>query len=312
MQNQVTAMGVDTVFEPVYAGTLYNPFALNCNEGREMREVLMQFCDLPANIGKLLSVLGDEKSDAKMVADVAELNPAVAAKILRIVNSSYSGLRGRITNLKRAVTLLGYDNVRALILGMGTFTEARGRQLPEEVPLGKLWTHSAAVGHIAGVIARKLGGLDTATLLSGGLLHDAGKLVMASAFRERYAKVVRLSLAREGNLLDLELSAFGLTHPIVSAALCHMWNLPERLWGLIAAQEHPALGPDVTMAACLKLAEFVSRSHSIGADGQWAHGFVPEDICWYLEKTADEVNELICPAEVRTVIEGVSVTSSWE
>ena len=312
MLHQTTDRRLETVFEPLYKNTLFNSFALEGDEGRAMRECLLVFNELPPNIGKLLAILSDEKSDARMVADVVELNPAVAAKILRVVNSSYSGLRGKITSLKRAVTLLGYDNVRALILGLSTYSMSKAMMIPDELPIGQLWKHSAAVGHLAGIIASKIGGIDVPTLLSGGLLHDIGKLVLAATFRERYAEAIRLSSNREGELIDIELRAFGLTHPIVGAALCSLWNLPERLWGLIAAQEHPALGPDVTTAACIKLAEFVARSHSIGADGQWAHGFVPEDICWYMSKTSDEISGLIGPAEIRTVVENVEVVSGWE
>jgi putative nucleotidyltransferase with HDIG domain len=309
---QISDTRIDSVFERLYSGTLYIPAALQGGEGRRVGECLLRFSELPPNIGKLLAVLADEKSDSKMVAEVVELNPAVAAKLLKVVNSSYSGLRGKISNLKRAVTLFGYDNSRALILGMTAFAKSSMKILPDELPLGQLWKHSAAVGQISGILARKIGGLDVAAIMSAGLLHDIGKLIIAFAFWDRFADAIRLSQNREGELFEIELRTIGLTHPIIGASLCHHWNLPERLWGLIAAQEHPALGPDVTAAAVLKLAEFIARSHSIGADGQWAHGFVPDDICWYLGKSSDEVSQLICPVEIRAVVENVDVVSSWE
>jgi two-component system cell cycle response regulator len=307
-----TDKGLETVFEAIYKNVLFSSTALDKPEGQAIRNCLFEFNELPANLNSLIAVLANSRSDTRMVAAVALRNPAVAAKILKVVNSSYIGLRGKVTSLKRAITLLGYTNIRGLILGMSVFSKLKPGMLPADVPLGQLWRHSSAVSQIGAILAERLKDIDGTTLISGGLLHDAGKLVMGSAFKERYAHVVRAAGDLKGDFVELQLKTFGLTHPIVGAALCHSWNLPERLWGLIAAQEHPALGPDLRTAAALKLAEFFARSHGIGLDGQWAHGFVPEDICWYLEISAKEAADLIQPADIRRVVESTNMLSSWE
>lgn len=306
--------GLDLVeiFEPIYKDILYRQVALDGPEARLVKEAMLEFQELPANIDKLLKTLADKKSDARQVSEIAQLNPAVAAKILRVVNSSYTGLRGKVTSLKRAVALLGYDNIRAMILGLSYFSRAHVKLLPESLPLGGLWKHSAAVSRIGSTVADKVGGIDGATLLSAGLLHDAGKLVMAAAFRERYAKALAATADRRGQLHEVELHFFGLTHPILGAALCKYWNLPERLWGLIAAQEHPSLAPDGRTAAALKLAEFFARSYNIGVDGQWPHGFVGEEVCWHLGLTSDDASRLIEPEEIKRVIKIVNVVAKWE
>ncbi len=291
---------------------MFSSTALDKPEGRAMRNTLFEFSELPANLNSLIAVLSNQRSDARMVAAVAQRNPAVAAKILKVVNSSYVGLRGKVTSLKRAITLLGYANIRGLILGMRVYDELKPVMLPPTIPLGQLWRHSSAVSQIGAILAERLKDIDGTTLISGGLLHDAGKLVMGAAFRDRFAHVVRAAGDLKGDLVELELKTFGLTHPIAGAALFHSWNFPERLWGLIAAQEHPALAPDIRTAACLKLAEFIARSHGIGLDGQWAHGFVPEDICWYLELSAKEIADLIAPADIRRVVENTNMLASWE
>lgn len=300
------------IFEPIYNDILFRSIVFDLPEGSAVMGTLLEFRELPANIDRLLKVLADENSDATMVAEIVQLNPAVAAKILRVVNSTFAGLRSRITNLQRAVALLGYDNVRGLILGMSLFSALRAKFPSSVLSITDLWKHSAAVGQIGNIIANKLGNIDAATLLSAGLLHDAGKLVLAVAFRERYGKALRDSADMKGELLGIELRYFGVTHPILAAALCYKWHLPERLWGLIAAQEHPSLGPDGRAAAALMLAEFFARSYGIGIDGQWAHGFVPEEACWHLSLAQSTAGNIIEPDEIKGVVQTVSVISEWE
>jgi len=313
MLSQATyGLHFEKVFEPIYNDILYRSVVFDAPEGKAAIAALFDFHELPANIDKLLKVLSEEETAAGIVANVAELNPAVAAKILKVVNSSFAGLRCKISSLKRAVTLLGNENIRAMILGMSMFTQSRARIMPKELSLIDLWKHSAAVSRIASIIAGKLSGIDGATLVSAGLLHDAGKVVMASAFKDRFTRALKAAAERKGELLAIELKYFGLSHPLLATALCYWWNLPEKLWGLIAAQEHPALGPDGRTAAVLTLAEFFARSYGIGSDGQWAHGFVPEEVCWHLSLTQDAASHIIGPEEIRGVVDLVDVIAKWE
>ncbi len=300
------------IFEPVYRDLLYRQIAFDGPEGQAVMSALLELQELPSNLGKLLTILSDESSDVSQVTEIVQLNPAIAGKILKVVNSSYAGLRSKVTSLKRAVTLLGFDNLRAIILGMSQFSSSRARSMPPELTLSGLWRHSAAVGRLCGTISNKVGGIDGATLVSAGLLHDIGKLGLAVAFGEKYSYTLSATAKMKGELFEVELRHFGITHPIVAAAMCKYWNLPERLWGLIAAQEHPALAPDGRTAAALKLAEFFARSYDIGSDGQWAHGFISEEICWHLGLSQTEAAKLIEPEEIRRIIRMVGVISKWE
>ena len=304
--------GIRSVFERVYEGSLFRCGILDRPEGSRVIATIFEISELPANLGNLLKVLSDENSDARTVARVAMLNPAVAGKILKVVNSSATGLQGKVTSLKRAVALLGYEQVRSIVLGASIFTSRRAKFLPPTLPISELWNHSAAVGSIATLIAHRLGDLDAATLLSAGLLHDTGKLILAMAFKEKFTRALKLASAMMGELSNIELRGIGVTHQLASAALCKSWNLPERLWGLIAAQEHPALGPDGRAAAALQLAEFYARTYSLGLDGQWAHGFVPEEVCWHLGLTPESAPKLIPPEDIRKVVERIGILKNWE
>lgn len=251
-------------------GVLFNSrvFGIDPRLSGLVNEAMAAHNDLPMNLNGVLDALRRDMSDAQAIVKLVELNPALAAKVLKLVNTSFPGLRGKISNLKRGVNLLGFNLINSFLNSSSAFMKHDNHKLPPTLPLGKLWQHSVAVGHIAGAIGEGAGNLDVSTLLSCGLLHDVGKLVLAMVHPEKFASCVMKAKDTGEDLVEIELETMGLTHPILSGALCRMWSLPERLWTTLLYQEHPNLSPNPRMTAALSLAQFIAREHELGFDAQ--------------------------------------------
>ena len=251
-------------------GVLFNSrvFEIDPRMSGLVNEALAAHNDLPMNLNGVLDTLRGDMSDAEAIAKLVELNPALAAKVLKLVNTSFPGLRGKVSNLKRGVNLVGFNVINSLLNTSSAFMKHNNHKLPPTLPVSGLWQHSAAVGHIAGAIGIGAGNLDASTLISCGLLHDTGKLVLAMVHPEKFASCVMKARETGGNLVEIELETMGLTHPILSGALGRMWNLPDRLWTTLLYQEHPNLSPNPRMAAALGLAQFMAREHELGFDAQ--------------------------------------------
>ncbi len=315
MQNvAVIGSGLEDVATSRYEGSLFrsNAFEKDPRLSGLVNSSLAEFNDLPPNLARLMEVLGDAMSDAKAVAKVVELNPALAAKVLKHVNSSFAGLRGKISNLKRAVTILGFNHIRSLLLGTSVFMRHRHHKLPPTLPLSELWRHSVAVSQIAGAMGDAIGNVDSATLVSGGLLHDAGKLVLASVHPPKFADCITAVKENGGNLVEYEIKTIGITDPLLSGALSRMWNLPQRLMDLIMLQSHPHLASDTRLVTILQLAQYLAAEHEMGDDGDKHPNSIVDQAVKVLGIPPEKVTRLVDHNRMDEIVQNLHIMSEWE
>lgn len=152
----------------------------------------------------------------------------MTAKILQMVNSSFFGLRRHVSSPSQAVSLLGLDIVKALVLSVHIFTQFDS-QKPSCLSLERLWKHSFATGVFAKAIAKEE--KQKRTLIDDsfmtGLLHDLGKLILSTNFPERYREVQVLAKERDIPPWKAESEVLGATHAQVGAYLIGLWGMED-------------------------------------------------------------------------------------
>jgi HD-like signal output (HDOD) protein/CheY-like chemotaxis protein len=176
---------------------------------------------------------------------IAELGNIIAkdmgmsSKVLQLANSAFFGLSCQVSSPKQAVTLIGTDNIRALVLSVHVFSELRSGL---DTQLAFLWPHSCATGGLAMAVARCQGVgqkmMDEA--FAAGLLHDVGRLVLASSCGEQYIGVLQEIEKRHALVSDVEQEVFGCTHAEVGAYLLGLWGLPDSIIEAVAWHHTPA------------------------------------------------------------------------
>jgi len=134
---------------------------------------------LPATYQKLVTCLKDPRADLDDVARIISHDPAMSARLLKVVNSAYFGLAKPVADVARAGSLLGLDRIMALVLGQGLFSGGEAPQV-RGFSLEALWSHSIATAAAAHRIAieEKLDKELVAAAFLAGMLHDIGKLVL--------------------------------------------------------------------------------------------------------------------------------------
>jgi HD-like signal output (HDOD) protein len=294
---------IERLFDPMYENVLYKSTALNEDNESRFNRTLLQFSYLPDDFTNLCAALENENTGAKEIAKLIYVNPSLAAKVLKLVNSAHYGLMGKISDLNRAVLILGFKVMRSLLLGTNLFATAKKSMLPKEMTLTDLWKHSVGVSQTAMYIGNELGGVDTAMLISAGLLHDAGKLMLAVYHQTNFQRVVKAVEEDNGDLVEHELGILGVSHPLMSAALAVRWHLPLRLQDVIFFQQHPNLAEDKRAAAVLTLSEYFVRTYNIGNDGQPAREFPPEDALKVLEIPQDQAANMVSKNDMAEIIE---------
>lgn len=205
---------------------------------------------LPLLYQQVTSELHSEDPSAARIGEIIAQDMAMAAKILQIVNSAAYGLRAEISEPKQAAIYLGLNTIRALVLSLSIFS-AFDSDLLGPGQAEHLWEHAVSVSKYARLIAtcEGIGGRDLDPYISAGLLHDIGKLIMASAGPENYRRIVATAAATGTRLDALELEEFGCTHAEVGAYLLGEWGLPNEIVEAVAWSHRPLDSPVTEFSA---------------------------------------------------------------
>ena len=193
---------------------------------------------LPVVAGKLISLSEEECTDLKQVVSLVGGDPAMAAEILFLANSSLFGFPARIESLRHAVAVLGFDGVRRLAMTVVMRELARGAG-----PFVRSsWCHSVACAVIAETIGPLLG-CSAGQSYTAGLMHDIGRL----GFLRSYSSEICPALAGEfedaDEVMAAERAVLNTTHQESGAWLIEYWALP-RTFSEFCAHHHDPLGPD--------------------------------------------------------------------
>ncbi|WP_428562573.1 MAG: HDOD domain-containing protein [Solidesulfovibrio sp. DCME] len=183
---------------------------------------------VPRLYAALLEALSREEPSMREVAGLIAQDVGMSAGILKLVNSAFFGLRTHVASPAHAVNLLGLEIVKALVLGIGLF-DRFDKEAFRDFDLEKLWGHSFGTARLARVIAELEEGSagEREHCYIAGLLHDVGKLVMATNFPQAYREVIAACQAGQGTILDMEQQVFGASHAEVGAYLLGLWGVED-------------------------------------------------------------------------------------
>jgi HD-like signal output (HDOD) protein len=195
---------------------------------------------IPSLYTELVEQLQDPEVGANEIAEIVLKDLAMTAKILKLVNSAFFGLGREVSNPADAVTYLGMDTIKFLVLSLHAFSQFTIAGFGA-FSIDALWTHSQRTAGAAKEIARieDAGpkGMDEAFV--SGLLHDLGKLVLAANFPAEYGNVLQTAKGRTAALLEAEQKTFGANHAEIGGYLLGLWGLPVAVVEAIALHHHP-------------------------------------------------------------------------
>ena len=184
----------------------------------ELRTLDIDIPSQPEALVRLSLLLAEEEIDLPAVSALIESDMALAAAVLRAVNSSLYGLKGRVQSVQQAITYLGMREVAAI-----TFEFGLRAAFPPAALLEPLWQRAAERGLIMGRLAQRLS-LDSWAAHSAGLFEECGKAVLYRHAPDHYGAMLRAAPG-DVELLTLEIAGFGVSHDALGAALCESWGL---------------------------------------------------------------------------------------
>lgn len=218
---------------------------------------------LPAVVPKLLSLIESTSSNASIITDAISRDPALTSKVLKVANSAYYGFPQGISDLERAVALLGFNMVKSLAISIGVFRSLPPDKKSPYFSQKELWLHSATVATVMKEMGKRYGKSDNHEhLFIIGLLHDIGMVVFDQFFSELFQQALEEAQNLEmGKLYMAERKVIGSDHGEVGAILLTRWKFPDMISNPIAVH-HQAEVPEETSApdvAMLRIADTLSN-----------------------------------------------------
>ncbi|MCK6455762.1 MAG: HDOD domain-containing protein [Phycisphaerae bacterium] len=200
-----------------------------------------EIATLPEITVRIISIVEDPKSTARDLHGVIKNDPALATKILKVVNSAFYGLPGQISNLDRAIILLGLSAVKNIAIAASMTRMFQGGTSIEGFSGMDLWRHSAAVGVASRAIATIQGAICLEEMFLAGLIHDLGLLVERQALPKKIAEVIARYKAAPKKFCTIEEEVIGADHQAFGQALATKWRFPRSLTTVIGYHHKPQL-----------------------------------------------------------------------
>ena len=238
----------------------------------------------------------DSTASINDIARLIERSQNLASRLLNIANSAYYVLEFKVSSLSRAVSVLGLKEVRSMVLMVGMVSAIRGIKLPPGFDARGLWLHQLKTAFLARILVdtltkearpKRVSADNTPTMApdeayAAGLLHDLGKIFLASTRPRDWTNIIELQNARRCGFAEAEMDYWGMDHGIVGSRVLHTWKIPLILTDAIAWHHAPKLAPQGSIDASL-----LAAADTLAGQGYTAGKPFEEDVLSLLPLDVD-------------------------
>jgi len=219
---------------------------------------------LPAIVYKVFEVMDESKSTATKIGKVINEDPALTARLLKLVNSPFYGFTAKVDTVYRAVALIGHKELRSVVVAASAMNVFDG--IPSElVSMEDFWKRSLGIAVTARVLAAFKREAEIERFFIAGLLHDIGSLLMYIKLPDEMAQVLQLERTDGVERVRAEKDIIGYDHTEVGGGLLKKWNLPPQICGSVRYQLAPMEAPEKEQrgAWLIRLASEVVAKHLV-------------------------------------------------
>lgn len=259
---------------------------------------------LPEVTLKIIQLVEDPDSTAQDLNHIISNDPALGARILKVVNSAFYGLPGQIGSINRAIVLLGLNAVKNIAIAASLAKLFRGGRIAPHFDARSLWTHAIATATGTRLLARHAGlGLPDEAFLAG-LIHNIGILVEIQARRPQFVEVLDLMQKEpQVTLREAETRIIGANHEQFGAALCRTWKFPASFAYVTGFHHRPMELPanNRTLTSLVHVADILAARLELGFTQGVETGEISPELLESLKLSSKHVDEVT--AELPKAIE---------
>ncbi len=231
---------------------------------------------------KIIDIANRIDTEAVELVEAVQKDPMLMARVLKLVNSAYFGMRTPVSSLSRAVILLGFNTIKNIALSAALSSGMKVADSFRWFDNEAFWAHCLACGlasrdlaHARGVSMR-----ESDEYFVGGLLHDIGKVVVLKEYAADCEELYDPDYKPDTPKYLLEKEAFGLDHAELGGKMATSWKFPPSLAGAIAWHHEPMQAPEEArkLALTVYLANQVVHERKIGIQADTNLGTIPDEI----------------------------------
>lgn len=216
---------------------------------------------LPGIVTRIAEMVDSPETTGRMLGREIPTDQVISAKVLKLVNSGFYGFSDPISTIQHAVTLLGFNTVKSLVLS-STVLDMMKDSLPG------LWEHSIACARTCSIIAAHVELDDPEEISTAGLLHDLGKVILRQTMEREFRRIANHVDRADMLFYEAEEKVLGVNHGEMGGWMLEKWVLPPRLVEPIV--DHHDFRPNRDHAehtAILHLADILCRAEAFGSGG---------------------------------------------
>ncbi len=224
---------------------------------------------LPFVVNKILDAASDENATIDELAEVIAYDQGMTNKMLKLSNSIYYGQRARVDTVKRAIAVIGFDEIIGIALGMNVMSALTGKDSGLSLDMKALWIHCIGCATAAKEIAAGIQPEISGKIFIPGLLHDMGKIILSIYFKDDYRHARSLAMEEQKPLFRVERKVFDMDHAVLSGLLMKRWQFPDSIIHPSRYHHNPSACPPLHRNAALiiNLADYLCHKAHIGHSG---------------------------------------------
>lgn len=275
----------------------------------KIAEQTVEIATLPEVTMRIIEVVQDPRSTAHDLHKIVRNDPALSARVLRVVNSAFYGLPAQIGSIDRAIMLLGLNAVKNISIAASLTKMFQTQTTCDDFTGKDLWTHSVAVGAANKLIASAIGLSLHDEAFLGGLIHDIGQVAMLQCQGDQIPGIVEL--VKTGiPVCRAEQQVIGTDHQAIGILLTTKWKFPRSFQYVTGYHHNPVdLAPENRLLASVThVSDVICRQKNLGFNSGCENLRIAPEILEEIKLSSEKLEEISDNIEeelevVRTLIE---------
>lgn len=225
---------------------------------------IRQLPSLPAIVTHLIKALDNEAVGVDKLVEGITQDQALAARVLRVANSSFYGVEHEVASIHDAIIVLGFRAVGSLVMA-ASVTSYFAPQATGGFDLYRFWRHCIATALASRALA-KASGLNPESGFTAGLLHDIGRLLLVTTRPEHYALVLARRSELDCLIHEAERQVLGFDHAQAGEALATRWRFPPNIIRAVASHHAAEPGATPSLGDAVHVANVLAHALDLGGD----------------------------------------------
>ena len=224
-------------------------------------------------------------------------DPALCARVLKIVNSAFYGARREVTSIDTAIMVMGFGPIKNIAIASSLTRMFRVGTLAGGFEVRDVWTHSIAVACAARLVADRVGSIDPAAAFLAGLIHDIGIIVELQACRAEFIALIAAVAAQPAlSFREAEQQILGATHEAFGETLCRTWRFPIELQRVSGFHHRPLDLPvdERRLTSIVYVADVLAAQSRLGYTRTVDAATVDPEIALLLQLSGENLAEMLC------------------